>query len=71
MQCGNGGNWDQCNLDEVADVVKNIDDDKVSALENVPLTELSDTMFQGEGHNGQCKREKGYVGNVHPHMIIS
>ncbi len=60
------GNFDQCDLQEAAEIIENIDDDNAPAPENIPTAAPTDTIFQGWGHSGQCKREKDDVNYVQP-----
>ncbi len=66
MYHGNAGNFDQCNLQEASELLENIDDDNAPSLEYIPTVAPTDTMFQGQGHSGKCKREKDDVNNVQP-----
>ncbi len=63
---GNTGNFDQCDLEEAAGLVQNIDDDIAPAPENINTAAPTDTIFQGCGHSGQCKREKDGDNNMQP-----
>ncbi len=47
VQCSNTGNFDQCDLEEVADLVENIHDDNAPAPENMPTAVPTSTIFQG------------------------
>ncbi len=70
MQHGNAGDFDQCNLQEAAELIENIDDDNAPAPENIPTTAPTDTIFRWR-HSGQCEREKDDVNNVQPQLNIS
>ncbi len=71
MQRGNAGNFDQCDLQEEAELIENVDDNNAPAPENIPPAEPTDTIFQVWRHSGQCKREKYDVNNVQPQLNIS
>ncbi len=71
MHYGNAGNFDQCNLQEAAEMIENIDDNNAPAPENIFTDAPTDIIFQGWGHSGQCKSKKDDVNNVQPQVNIS